>query len=44
MDQFTSEQNFQLFHAIDMIDYLADEILLNSDSEPLVEEEVFSRW
>ena len=44
MDVLTNEQNFQLTQAIDLIDYLADEILINPDSEPAIDVEVFNTW
>ena len=44
MDILTNEQNFQLTQAIDLVDYLADEILVNPDSEPVIEVEVFNTW
>ena len=44
MDQFTTEQNFQLSEAIDMIDYMADEVFNGQDSEDIVNVEVFNAW
>ena len=44
MDKLTNEQNFQLTQAIDLIDYLADEILISPDSEPAIDVEVFNTW
>ncbi len=40
MDRLTTEQNFQLTQAIDLIDYLAEEIFDSTDREGFDGDEV----
>ena len=44
MDRLTTEQNFQLAQAIDLIDYPADEILNSTDSEAVFDSAVYSSY